>query len=104
MVKDYSVPLNDSSNGKMGRHLSGDSEESSMDGGDFMEDMGDPMTPTSLSSSQGYDSAGSDFVDIETTPVASSLNKGELSLRPTVTSTAATTNKFYSTSAVIVKM
>ena len=39
MVKDYSVPLNES-NGKIGRHLSGDSEES-MDG-DFMEDM-DPM-------------------------------------------------------------
>ena len=95
MVKDYSVPLNES-NGKIGRHLSGDSEES-MDG-DFMEDM-DPMTPTSLSSSQGYDSAGSDFVDIESTPVASSLNKGELSLQPT-----ATNNKFYSTSAVIVKM
>ena len=46
----------------------------------------DPMTPTSLSSSQGYDSAGSDFIDIEGVVTASlnassSPSEEELSLQ-----------------------
>ncbi len=54
MVKDYNAnsTSNNAANGGGG-------------GGAESEDEEDPRTPTSVSSSQGYDSAGSDFVDIE---------------------------------------
>lgn len=48
------------------------------------EDEEDPKTPTSLSSqssSQGYDSAGSDFVDIEGFPAIPDSSLPELQLQ-----------------------
>ena len=72
LVTTHDIPLTDTleklERGEMIKDYNANTTNGGGNGGNDSEDEDDPKSPTSISSqssSQGYDSAGSDFVDIE---------------------------------------
>lgn len=84
MVKDYNANSTSTSNGTNANGRNNPAHNGNMAAlGTESEDEDEPRTPTSVSSqgSQGYDSGGSDFVDIEGFSVIPDSSLPELNLQ-----------------------